>query len=121
MKLVLYTIKEYCKKYRITDAGARKRVQSKSVKSVILDETQYIVIESNDEENLKNKVKLLQSKVREITSKLTIQENTQDTIQRLNDKIESLETKLEAQYSKKEELYEKVLNTVMIANKTHQD
>ena len=43
----LITVKEYCKSENITDAGARKRVKSKLVNSIILNDITYIIVDSN--------------------------------------------------------------------------
>lgn len=109
----LITVKEYCKRENITDAGARKRVSSKLVKSVILEEMLYIV-EKNDEK--KEQIKSLKNRLRNATDRiklLTAEKQTiidqREHIQKLEEKIEKLEAKVEAITEKKEELYEKVI------------
>jgi hypothetical protein len=109
MKLVLTPIKEYCKKHSITDAGARKRVAQKLVKSCQLVGNLYIIEESNELEALKNKNRLLNSKIKELKSSALIYVKQEELINKLENKVELLENKLESQRNSKEELYEKVI------------
>lgn len=118
MKLI--SVREYAKAKNISEQGARKRVASKLVKSVQLDENLYIVIEDksvNTIKELRNKIKLLQSNIRTLKSEATAVLNQAEYTKRLEDRIDNLETKLDDATAKKEELYEKVINTVMITNK----
>lgn len=94
----LRTVKEYCKRENITDAGARKRVSSKLVKSVILDEMLYIV-EENDEK--KEIIKTLKNRLRNATDRiklLTAEKQTiidqREYIKKLEEKNSELEAKL---------------------------
>lgn len=111
MKLI--TIKEYCKIEGITDAGARKRVSSKLVKSVILDEILYIVIsmdkERNEIKSLKNKLKHANDRTRILQAEKQVIQNQKELVEKLEDKIEKLEGKLEAIQVTKDALYEKVI------------
>lgn len=109
----LISVKDYCKIANITDAGARKRVALKQVKSVILDEMLYIVDESNEK---KETIKSLRNRLRNATDKiklLTAEKQTiidqREHIAKLESKIEKLEAKVETITEKKEELYEKVI------------
>jgi hypothetical protein len=117
MKLI--TVKEYCKIEGITDAGARKRVSSELVKSVILDNITYVVVDSSRDQdeakalkvrlrNANDKIKLLQAEKQTIVDQ-------KDFIKKLEDKIESLENKLDAVQIKKDELYEKVIGHFTLA------
>lgn len=116
MKLQLITIKDYCKKHNISDVGARKRVKQKIVKSVILDELLYIVEESNEIDSLKHKLKLSNSKVRELKKDALLYLNQDALIRELKTKIDKLENKLDLQVEKKEELYEKVISHITTNN-----
>ena len=121
MKLI--SVREYAKAENISEQGARKRVASKLVKSVQLkdkeseNETLYIVIEDKSQNTIKelrNKIKLLQSNIKSFKLEAVTVTNQSDYIKRLEDRITLLETKLDESTAKKEELYEKVINTVMI-------
>ena len=123
MKLI--SVREYAKAENISEQGARKRVASKLVKSVQLkdkeseNETLYIVIEDKSQNTIKelrNKIKLLQSNIKSFKLEAVTVTNQSDYIKRLEDRITLLETKLDESTAKKEELYEKVINTVMISN-----
>jgi len=120
----LITIKEYCKRENITDAGARKRVSSKLVKSVILEEMLYIVEENNEKQEhiktLKNRLRNANDRIKLLTAEKQTVIDQKEHIRKLEEKIEKLETlskekieKLEAKIEtiteKKEELYEKVI------------
>lgn len=109
----LISVKDYCKIANITDAGARKRVALKQVKSVILDEMLYIVNESDEK---KETIKTLRNRLRNATDKiklLTAEKQTiidqREHIAKLEGKILTLESKLEAVQIKKDSLYEKVI------------
>jgi predicted RNase H-like nuclease (RuvC/YqgF family) len=117
MKLI--SVREYAKAENISEQGARKRVASKLVKSVQLDENLYIVVEDksvNTIKELRHKIKLLQSNIKSFKLEAVTVMNQSDYIKRLEDRITLLETKLDESTAKKEELYEKVINTVMISN-----
>jgi hypothetical protein len=109
MILVLKTIKEYCKIESITDGGARKRVKEKLVKSIILDENLYIVMESNEEELLKQKLKLANAKIKELRQFARAEERKNEDFKELKDRCKLLEEKIEMQRDSKEALYEKVI------------
>ena len=109
----LISIKDYCKAEKITDAGARKRVSQKLVKSIILDGLTYIVDESNSKEkkikelrvklrNSNDRVKLLRAKAEQaINQELYIKE--------LKEEVKELRAKIETLHEKKEAIYEKVI------------
>jgi hypothetical protein len=109
MKLVLNSLKEYCKNESITDAGARKRISQKLVKSIQLDGHLYIIQESNEVYELKNKIKILNSKIKELKSSVLIYTKQDEQISKLENKIEKLEFENEKQRNSKEELYEKII------------
>ena len=128
MKLI--SVREYAKAENISEQGARKRVASKLVKSVQLkdkeseNETLYIVIEDKSQNTIKelrNKIKLLQSNIKSFKLEAVTVTNQSDYIKRLEDRITLLETKLDESTAKKEELYEKVINTVMISNNKYSE
>lgn len=109
----LISVKDYCKREDISDAGARKRVALKQVKSVTLDDMLYIVDEHNEKQEA---IKTLRNKLRNATDKiklLTAEKQTvidqREHIKKLEEKIEKLEAKVEQITDKKEELYEKVI------------
>jgi uncharacterized small protein (DUF1192 family) len=113
----LISVREYAKAENISEQGARKRVATKLVKSVQLKENLYIVVEDksvNTIKELKNKIKLLQSNIKTLKLEAITVMKQEDYIKRLEDRITLLETKLDESTAKKEELYEKVINTVMI-------
>ena len=118
MKLI--TVKEYAKIEHISEQGARKRIASKLVKSVQLDDIIYIVTEDKSPQiikDLKHKIKLLNSNIKTLKLQATTVTNQSEYIKRLEDRISMLETKLDDSTAKKEELYEKVISTIMIENK----
>ena len=115
----LISVREYAKAENISEQGARKRVATKLVKSVQLKENLYIVVEDksvNTIKELRHKIKLLQSNIKSFKLEAVTVMNQSDYIKRLEDRITLLETKLDESTAKKEELYEKVINTVMISN-----
>lgn len=109
----LISIKDYCKREDISDAGARKRVASKLVKSVILDEMLYIVDENNEKQetikSLKNRLRNANDKIKLLTAEKQTVIDQREHIKKLEEKIEKLEAKIETITEKKEELYEKVI------------
>jgi len=117
MKLI--TVKEYCKIEGITDAGARKRVSSEFVKSIILDNITYLVVDATKD---KEETKILKVKLRNANDKIKLLQaekqiifNQRDFIKKLEEKISILETKLDGVQIKKDELYEKVINHFSLA------
>ena len=113
----LISVREYAKAENISEQGARKRVATKLVKSVQLKENLYIVVEDksvNTIKELRHKIKLLQSNIKSFKLEAVTVANQSDYIKKLEDRITLLETKLDESTAKKEELYEKVINTVMI-------
>jgi len=109
----LITVKDYCKREGITDAGARKKNPRELGKSIILNDITYIVEPGDPKKEL---IKTLRIKLRNATDKiklLTAEKQTiidqREHIQKLEEKIEKLEAKVEAITEKKEELYEKVI------------
>ena len=120
----LLSIAKYAKQENITDQGARKRVSSKLVKSVQLDENIYIVVDDKCPgiiKDLKHKIRLLQSNIKSLKLEAITVMKQEDYINRLETRVETLETKLDESTAKKEELYEKVINTVMISQKKHEE
>jgi len=123
----LITVREYAKQEGLTEQGVRKRVTSKLIKSVQLDELSYIVIEDKSPtiiKDLKSKIKLLNSNIKTLKAQAQVVINQDEHINKLENRVEYLEkklddlfTKLEESTSKKEELYEKVISTVLIENR----
>ena len=110
MKLVI--LKDYIKQSKLSESGVRKSIKSNNLKSVEYENNTYIIIEDKDKEiikDLRNKNKIINSKVRELKKELLLYENQKETINKLENKIDKLENKLEQQTEKKEELYEKVI------------
>ena len=63
----LVTVREYAKTEGISEQGVRKRVSSKLVQSVQLDNNLYIIIEDKSIQiikDLKSKIKLLNSNIK---------------------------------------------------------
>jgi len=124
----LITVREYAKQEGLTEQGVRKRVTSKLIKSVQLDELTYIVIDDNRPgviKDLKSKIKLLNSNIKTLKAQAQVVINQDEHIKKLENRVEYLEqklddlfTKLEESTSKKEELYEKVISTVLIENRS---
>ena len=109
----MITVKEYCKKYKITDAAVRKQINQKKLNSLIYQEITYIVIDSIEKETLKNNIKIKNQKLKTLEQEKHFYDNQKDTIFELKNKIEKLESKLEEQRDKKEELYEKFIGEVL--------
>lgn len=125
MILKLISVKEYCKRHKITDAAARKHIKQNSVKHCIYDSQTYIILEDNTEEKQRHKIRLLNSNIKALKNEVKqyakqddMIEEQKKIIQKLEAKLDTIEAKLEAQYAKKEELYEKVINHMaLIENK----
>ena len=118
MKLI--TVKEYAKQQRISETAVRKRVTSKLCKSVQFNDLVYIVVKDNSPQiikDLKSKIRLLNSNIKTLKAQATAVQNQADYIKRLENRVDTLEEQLQQSTAKKEELYEKVINTVMIAQK----
>lgn len=107
--LNLVSVKDYCKKFNITDAAVRKKIKTETLTSVIYDDITYVVIESDEIYKLKNQLKLKTQQLKTIQNELLLYTNQKETIDKLEAKIEKLEDKLEHTTEKKEELYEKVI------------
>lgn len=115
--LVLLTVKEYCKKYAITDAAVRK---SNTISTVTFKDLTYVVIENNFIETLKNKIKLQIANTKSLRNELMIYtkqdeiiNEQKERIKKLSERIESLEEKLDKQTDTKEMLYEKVIGHML--------
>lgn len=113
----LITVKEYCRRKKISDTAARKQINTNKIESVIFKDITYIIIDNNDKEKLKANVKLKNSKIREMEHKIHFYENQKETIIKLEKKIDKLEDKLEEQRDTKEALYEKVIGELTGQNK----
>jgi predicted RNase H-like nuclease (RuvC/YqgF family) len=105
----LLSVKEYCKLKSLTDGAVRKQISTGKIISVSLEDQAHIVIESNEVELLKAKVKSLQEKIKTLEAKAQLYINQDTTIQKLETKVELLEGKLDTQRDSKEELYQKVI------------
>lgn len=105
----LLTVKEYCKVKEITDAGARKHIQSGKVPSVEIDGIAYVVIESAEIDTLKASLRSARERTKTLDAKLLRFTDQSEKIEKLEAKIESLEAKLDAQRDSKEKLYEQVI------------
>lgn len=107
--LNLVSVKDYCKKFNITDAAVRKKIKNETLTSVIYNEITYVVIESDEVDKLKNQLKLKNQQLKTIKNELLLYTNQKETIDKLEAKIDKLEDKLEKTTDKKEQLYEKVI------------
>jgi len=124
----LLTIKEYCKLNQITDAAVRKQIKNKNINHCSYQNQTYIIIEDTKEEELKQKIKLLNSNIKALRNEIKqytrqddIIEEQKRSIEKLENKIGKLESKLEKQYEKKELLYEKVIGDMaLLENKSKQ-
>lgn len=124
----LITVREYAKQEGLTEQGVRKRVTSKLIKSVQLNELTYIVIDDNRPDvikDLKSKIKLLNSNIKTLKAEAQVIRNQDEYVNKIENRVEYLEkklddlfAKLEESTSKKEELYEKVISTVLIENRS---
>lgn len=117
---ILLSVKEYCKKFKVTDAAVRK---NKSLNTVKHKDLTYIVIEDSSVETLKNKVKLQNANIKALKNEVQTHTKQDDIIQeqksrirKLEDRIESLESKLDKQIDQKEVLYEKVIGHMIEHN-----
>jgi len=110
--LNLVSVKDYYKKFNITDAAVRKKIKNETLTSVIYNEITYVVIESNEVDKLKNQLKLKNQQLKTIKNELLLYTNQKETINKLEAKIDKLEDKLEHTTEKKEELYEKVIGHI---------
>lgn len=93
----LISVKEYCKRENITDAGARKRVSSGFVKSIILDDITYLIVENTrDQEvkDLKAKLRSANDKIKLLKAEKQVVLNQEAHIEKLENKIAELESKL---------------------------
>lgn len=107
--LELVSIKDYCKRENITDAGARKRIVQKLAQSVKLGEIIYIVVENHEIEKLKSKLKDARKDIKLLKEQKKTVINQDEFIEKLEIKIERLEARNEVLNDKKENLYEKVI------------
>ena len=115
MKLV--TVKEYAKKENISDQGVRKRIASGLVDSVQLRDNIFIVVDDTSAEiikDLKAKIRLLNSNIRTYKEKVVVIQHREDYVDRLEKRVDMLETKFDEAINKRDELYEKVINTLML-------
>lgn len=110
----LITIKEYCKLEGISDQGARKRVVSKLVKSIQLDNITYIVDTSNKKEET---IKILQQRLKDKNNQIRVLKLQKDNSKldqeektRLLEKIDKLEDKIEKLHNRNTETLEKVIS-----------
>jgi restriction endonuclease S subunit len=108
----LITYKDYCKREKLSEAGARKR----SLSTIKFEDQIYIVEESHEVENLKAKVKNLTLRVKEQKARAEKFERQDELIQELKEekqelkeRVKFLETRLDNQVEQKEKLYEKVI------------
>jgi len=107
---ILISIKDYSKKFNITDAGVRKKIKDKKLSSVKYNDKDYVVLESNEIDKLKINIKLKNAKIKEFVKEKLLYTRQDELIEKLENKIEKLENKLEVTQEKKEELYEKVIS-----------
>jgi TolA-binding protein len=133
--LKLITIKEYAKIEDISTQAVHKRVDKKLIKSCQLDELTYIIIKDEQPQKIKDlqqKIKLLNSNIKTLRLESKTVERQNNYVDKLENRVEHLENKIEIEKErlenkidilmknlhnsteKKEELYEKVINTVMI-------
>ena len=99
----LISVKEYCRRNKITDAATRKQINTKKITSLIYEDITYIVIESNEKEKLKSSIKLKNQKIKTLEQEKYFYDNQKDLIIKLENKIEKLEERLytETQEQKK--------------------
>lgn len=125
---ILVSVPDYCKKYKITDAAARKRMKGDDFEFVTLNDTYYMVENSNFDEEQSIKIKLLNSKLKLLNSKLKNYDYKSEEVRELKERNILLEQDLRNQREKteiardkldevregKEGLYEKVLGTLLL-------
>lgn len=120
---VLITLKEYCHREKITDAAARRR----ALQFLKIDDLTYIVEDSNEVQELKNKNRNLTLKLKEQKARNEMYirqddliEEQKERIKKLEARTEALEWQIETQQNKlieqvetKEKLYEKFISGVL--------
>jgi len=123
----LITVKEYSKLHDISEQATRKRISTKLLSSCQLNDLTYIAVEDAAPQtikDLKSKIKLLQSNIKTLKATSDKAAKQEEEINYLRGRVLSLEEDLRISNerlfnstAKKEELYEKVINVVMIENK----
>ena len=74
----LISVKEYCNKYKITDAAVRKQIKNNKVISLVYEDITYIVTESNEKEKLKINIKIKNQKLKTLEQEKNFYENQKD-------------------------------------------
>ncbi len=123
----LITVREYSKAHDISEQATRKRIASKLLTSCQLDNLTYVAVEDISNvviKDLKNKIKLLNSKVSTLRATVAgaVKQDEEiaylrDRVLRLEDDLRVSNERLFTSTNKKEELYEKVFTTLSITNK----
>jgi len=80
------TIDEYCKRLKISDSGARKRVKQKKVKSAIIDDELHILLDSD----LKQKLALKNAQIVKLKQFKKLSNVDLERIEHLENKIDDL-------------------------------
>lgn len=95
--LILLNIKDYCKKFNISDSGVRKQIKENKLVSVVFNDLTYIVIETNEIDKLKDKIKLLreqkkglENKVISLEKELNFYENQKEELKELRQENKEL-------------------------------
>jgi len=120
MILKLLSIKDYCKKMKITDAAVRKQIKSDTIKSCEYNHQIYVIIKDEKEQQQQTKIKLLNSKIKELKSEAKQYIRQDELIKEQKQRIEKLENKIENIQDKKDELYENIvahMTNLQIENK----
>jgi len=125
---VLLTIKEYAKVEGLSEIGARKRVSSKYIKSIILDSITYVIHEDKRLEIAKQSIKDKNAIIRELKLKNELHNgkniNEDKVIQLLNKQvkyfkkdIKKKDKKIDKLSDKKDGLYEEFISSMLNYNK----
>ena len=125
---VLLTIKEYAKVEGLSEIGARKRVSSRYIKSIILDSITYVIHEDKRLEIAKQSIKDKNAIIRELKLKNELHNgkniNEDKVIQLLNKQvkyfkkdIKKKDKKIDKLSDKKDGLYEEFISSMLNYNK----
>ena len=104
-----YTVKQYMRVSGLSDAGIRKQVNNQALDSVVMNGVLYILVESNEVEELKQKIKGLRATIKLLKREAKLYLKQDEALQSLRDEVKSLREELSKQISSKEELYEKAI------------
>ena len=103
---ILISIKDYIKKNNITDSAVRKQIKRGKIESVIMNDKLYLIQETNEITKLKDRVKLLNQKIKALQNKEII-------IEEYKRQIQELKEDLKTERNKKDKLYESFIGETL--------